>query len=136
MSIYFFIDLVISLVYYLVYGGDAMSLGQRVQTILKERQIKQVEFAKALGISANYVNLIVNGKKENISDTLAKLIEESYGYSAQWVLNGNGEKLSSNELTAEKSEILKKIQKMSNSEVRAVLAFVNTLDSLNKEKGE
>lgn len=113
-----------------------MSLGQRVQTILKERQIKQVEFAKALGISANYVNLIVNGKKENISDTLAKLIEESYGYSAQWVLNGNGEKLSSNELTAEKSEILKKIQKMSNSEVRAVLAFVNTLDSLNKEKGE
>lgn len=136
MSIYFFIDLVISLVYYLVYGGDAMSLGQRVQTILKERQIKQVEFAKALGISANYVNLIVNGKKETISDTLAKLIEESYGYSAQWVLNGNGEKLSSNELTAEKSEILKKIQKMSNSEVRAVLAFVNTLDSLNKEKGE
>lgn len=113
-----------------------MSLGQRVQTILKERQIKQVEFAKALGISANYVNLIVNGKKETISDTLAKLIEESYGYSAQWVLNGNGEKLSSNELTAEKSEILKKIQKMSNSEVRAVLAFVNTLDSLNKEKGE
>ena len=39
-------------------------------------------------------------------------------------------------LTAEKSEILKKIQKMSSSEVRAVLAFVNTLDSMNKEKGE
>lgn len=113
-----------------------MSLGQRVQTILKERKIKQVEFAKTLGISANYVNLIVNDKKETISNTLAKLIEERYGYSSQWILNGIGEKLSSNELTAEKSEILKKIQKMSNSEVKAVLAFVNTLDSINKEKGE
>ena len=73
-----------------------MSLGQRVQTILKER------------------------------------IEERYGYSAQWVLDGSGEKLSTNQLTAEKSELLKKIQKMSNCEVRAVLAFVNTLERLNK----
>lgn len=113
-----------------------MSLGQRIQVILKERKIKQIEFAKTLGISANYVSLIVNGKKETISNTLAKLIEESYGYSAQWILDGSGEKLSANELTNEKSEILKKIQKMSDSEVRAVLAFVNTLDNMNKEKGE
>lgn len=113
-----------------------MTLGQRIQTILKERNIKQVEFAKILGISANYVNLIANDKKETISDTLAKLIEESYGYSTQWILEGAGEKLSSNELTTEKAEILKRIKKMSDSEVHAVLAFVNTLDSLNREKGE
>ena len=68
-----------------------MSLGQRIQTILKEQKIKQVEFARTLGISANYVNLIANDKKVTISDTLAKLIEESYGYSAQWVLDGSGE---------------------------------------------
>ena len=94
-----------------------MTLGQRIQTILKEQKIKQVEFARTLGISANYANLIANDKKETISDTLAKLIEESYGYSAQWVLDGSGEKLSTNELTAEKSELLKKIQKMSSSDV-------------------
>lgn len=121
--------------YHLIHGGDTMSLGQRVQTILKERKIKQVEFARTLGISANYVNLIVNNKKETISDTLAKLIEESYGYSAQWVLNGSGEKLSSNELTAEKYEIIKKIQKMSTNEIKAVLAFVNTLDSMKENGG-
>lgn len=113
-----------------------MSLGQRVKTILQERKLKQVEFARVLGISANYVNLIANGKKESISDTLAKLIEERYGYSAQWILTGAGEKLSSNELTAEKLEILKRIQRMSDSEARAVLAFVNTLDSINNKKGE
>lgn len=113
-----------------------MSLGQRIQCILKEQKIKQVEFAKALGISANYVNLIVNDKKGTISDTLTKLIEERYGYSAQWILDGSGEKLSANELTAEKAEVLKKIQKMSDGEVNAVLAFVNTLNSINHKKSE
>ena len=103
-----------------------MSLGQRVRTILNERHIKQVDFARALGISANYVSLIVNDKKETISDTLAKLIEEQYGYAAQWILTGRGSKTAGNDLTAEK---------MPDEEVRAVLAFVNTLESLKgKEK--
>ena len=71
-----------------------MSLGDRIKMILRERNIRQVEFAKTLGISPNYVNLIVNGKRTTISDTLAKLMEESFGYSAQWLLEGSGEKLS------------------------------------------
>ena len=112
-----------------------MTLGQRIKTILKEQNVKQIDFAKTLGISANYVNLIVNDKKHSISDTLAKLIEETYGYSFQWILNESGNKLSKNDLTIEKNEIIKKIQKMSDNEIKAVLAFVNTLDSINI-KGE
>lgn len=107
-----------------------MTLGQRIKTILEERSVKQVEFAKALGISANYVNLIVNDKKDTISETLAKLIEETYGFSAQWVLNESGEKYSASESSAEKAEVLIKIQRMTDSEIRAVLAFVNSLESL------
>ena len=108
-----------------------MTLGQRIKLILKEQKIKQIDFAKSLGISANYVNLIVNEKKDTISDTLAKLIEETYGYSYQWILNETGDKLSKNDLTVEKTEIIKKIKKMSDNEVKAILAFVNTLDSIN-----
>lgn len=115
-------------------GGAAMPLGQRVRTILNERHIKQVDFAKALGISANYVSLIVNDKKETISDTLAKLIEEQYGYAAQWILTGSGPKTVGNDLTAEKAAIIKKVQRMSDAEVRAVLAFVNTLENLKNIK--
>lgn len=111
-----------------------MTLGQRIKLILKEQRIKQIDFAKTLGISANYVNLIVNDKKSTISDTLAKLIEETYGYSSQWILDETGDKLSRNDLTVEKNEILKRIQKMSDSEVKAVLAFVNTLDSINQKE--
>ena len=111
-----------------------MTLGQRIQAILAERKVKQVDFAKTLGISANYVNLLVNGKKTTISDTLAKLIEESYGYSSQWILTGDGAKLAVDEITADKSEVLKKIQKMSDRDVKAALAFVNALDSINKQE--
>ena len=110
-----------------------MTMGARIQAILKERGVKQVDFAKTLGISANYVNLIANDKKKSISDTLAKLIEETYGYSARWVLEGTGEKLVSDGLTASKARILKKIQKMSDSEIRATLAFVETLESINQQ---
>lgn len=109
-----------------------MTLGQRFKTILEERGVKQVEFAKILGISANYVNLLVNDKKDTISETLAKLIEETYGFSAEWVLTGMGEKYTVTGTSAEKAEVLKKIQRMSDSEVRAVLIFVNSLENLRE----
>ncbi|MCI8671896.1 MAG: helix-turn-helix transcriptional regulator [Lachnospiraceae bacterium] len=108
-----------------------MTLGERIKTILSERNIKQVEFAKALGVSANYVNLLVNGKKKNISDTLAKLIEETYGYSAQWVMTGDGEKLLIS-CSAAKTELMKRIQKMPDDEVIALLAFASSLESIKR----
>lgn len=111
-----------------------MTLGQRFKTILEERGVKQVQFAKVLGISANYVNLLVNDKKDTISETLAKLIEETYGFSAEWVLTGMGKKYSAAGTSAEKAEVLKKIQRMSDGEVRAVLAFVNSLESLKEQE--
>lgn len=123
-----------------------MTLGDRLRIILKERNIKQIEFAKVLGVSANYVSLLISGKRGPISDTLAKLIEETYGYSAQWVMNGEGEKLSSPSLSATKIEFLKKIQKMPDDEIIALLAFANSLESvkqsfnitetINQEEGE
>lgn len=106
------------------------SLSDRIKIILDERQITQIEFAKTLGVSANYVNQIVNGKKETISDTLSKLIEERYGYSAYWILTGKGNKQVENDLTAKKAIIIKKILAMSDNEVNAVLAFINSLESI------
>lgn len=112
-----------------------MTLGERIKCILSERGIKQVEFASALGISANYVNQLVNEKKNNISDTLARLIEETYGYSAQWIISGEGEKTSSPSLSVAKIEFIKKIQKMPDDEVAALLAFANSLNSVKKTLG-
>ena len=64
------------------------TLASRIRWIIEERQIKQTDFARALGISVNYVYLLTSGRKTSISETLARLIERTYGYSAQWVLSG------------------------------------------------
>ena len=109
-----------------------MTLGERIKFILTERNIKQVEFAQNLGVSANYVSLLVNGKKENISDPLAKLIEETYGYSASWLKTGSGPKTKPTALSAAKVEFMRKIQSMPADEVAALLAFANSLDSIKK----
>lgn len=110
-----------------------MTLGERIKIILKEKKIKQIEFAKSLGISANYVNLLANDKKNIVSNTLAKLIEETYGYSSQWLLTGNGSKNINQNTSINKSEIIKKIDKMSDDEINSVLAYVETLQSIKSK---
>lgn len=109
-----------------------MNLGDRLRIILKERNIKQVDFARTLGVSANYINLLISGKRGPISDTLAKLIEETYGYSAQWIMTGDGEKMATHSLSAIKIEFIKKIRKMPDDEITALLAFANSLESVKK----
>ena len=81
-----------------------------------------------MGIGPNYVNQLANGKKTNMSDTLVKLIEETYGYSAQWLMTGEGEKNPSQLLSPAKKELIKKVQKMPEDEVAALLAFSKILE--------
>jgi transcriptional regulator with XRE-family HTH domain len=107
-----------------------MTLGERISAIIREQRIKQVDFAKSLGISANYVNLLANDKKTAMSHSLAKLIEEMYGYSAQWVINGGEEKFAPEVTLYNKAELIKRVRGMSDEEVRATLAFVMSLDGV------
>ena len=109
-----------------------MTLGERIKTILAECGLKQVDFAAALGVSANYVNQLVNGKKETLSGTLAKLIEELYGYPARWVLTGEGEKAPRASFSAAKAELLKKVSQMPQDEILALFAFAGALESVKK----
>ena len=39
------------------------SLAARIRKIIRENNLRQVEFARALGISANYVYLLTSGRK-------------------------------------------------------------------------
>lgn len=112
-----------------------MKLGDRLKYIIDTLGISQVKFAKALGVSANYISLIVNGKKENISDTLAKLIEETYNFSANWLLTGAGEPRIANDISKKKADTIKKISFMSDKELDTILAFLKALEEIqNNEK--
>ena len=65
-----------------------MSLSERIRMILKENHLKQKELARELGVTESYISAILNRRNTNVSQALATLIEEKYGYNSQWILNG------------------------------------------------
>jgi plasmid maintenance system antidote protein VapI len=67
-----------------------MGLSDRLRTIVCDLNISQTKFADTLGVSFTYINCLINGKRGNISQSLAILIQVVYGYSAQWILYEEG----------------------------------------------
>ena len=71
-----------------------MSLSDRLNQIIKEKNITKREFANRLGISENYLYILTSnsrpGTKKNktISPMLAKLIGMEFGYDPGWILTG------------------------------------------------
>ena len=74
-----------------------MTLADRLNRIISEQKITKREFARRVGISENYLYILTNNGRKNtdqnktISTTLAKLIAVEFGYSADWILNGEAE---------------------------------------------
>ena len=79
---------------------------------------------------------MLKGKRSNISESLAMLIEQTYGYSAQWILTGEGDRYSTQanipELSPTKKRMIAEIEKMSESELDAVKVFINSLGEYKK----
>jgi len=105
-----------------------------MKTILTENCLKQKELAKEIGVTESYISAIISGRNHKLSQTLATLIEEKYGYNSTWVLSGEGEKLKNAGKDKTLSGIHKKailqIEQLSPSQVKAVLAFVNSLEEI------
>jgi plasmid maintenance system antidote protein VapI len=70
-----------------------MGISDRLRTIVCDLNISQTRFAASLGVSFTYINCLINGKRGNISQSLAILIQYIYGYSAQWLLYEEGNAL-------------------------------------------
>lgn len=120
-----------------------MLLKDRVSIIIKENKLKQKEFAAIIGVTESYISAILSGRNANLSVALANLIEEKLGYSSQWVLTGDGNKLkqvSKNQnLSDEHRRAIMQLEKMPDEQVRAVLAFIDSLEKVEsafKEKTE
>lgn len=109
------------------------TLASRIRWIIAERQIKQADFAKALGISANYVYLLTSGRKTSISETLARLIESTYGYPAEWVLTGRRPEIDERTYRDLRSDTIRKVERMNPEELRAVAAFIHSLRNMGRE---
>ena len=113
-----------------------MSLGERIKLIMHENNLKQKELAATLGISESYISTMVNERISEPSRALAMLIEEKYGYSKEWILNGTEPKMKQFSKDKSLSDIHQKalyqLEKMDDKQVKAVLAFINSLDEIEE----
>ena len=113
-----------------------MNQCDRIRQILKENKLKQKEFASVIGVTESYISKLLKDPDIRLSQSLAVLIEEKYGYNAEWVLNGTEPKLKQVSKDKSLSEIhqkeLAQLEKMNEEQVKAVLAFINSLDELEK----
>lgn len=113
-----------------------MNLKERIKIILKENCLKQKELAQELGVTESYISAIINGRNSTISQSLATLIEEKYGYSSSWILNGTEPKLKisgkNKTLSDLQQRAILQIEHLSPEQVKAVLAFVKSLDEIEK----
>lgn len=62
----------------------------RIKEVRQAVGMSQDEFAKALRISRNFINLVENGKRE-ISDRTILDICQTFGIRKDWLLTGEGE---------------------------------------------
>lgn len=113
-----------------------MNQCDRIRQILKENKLKQKQFASVIGVTESYISKLLKDPDIRLSQSLATLIEEKYGYNAEWVLNGTEPKLKQISKDKSLSEIhqkaLAQLEKMNDEQVKAVLAFINSLDELEK----
>ena len=107
----------------------------RLRQIVDETGLKPAQFARAIGISRAAVSYMLQGKS-NCSGTTAKVIENTFGYNANWILTGEAPvKTDFTYLSLARREAMEAILNMSESEVEAVVAFIRSLHScLDKVK--
>lgn len=113
-----------------------MNQCDRIRQILKENKLKQKQLASVIGVTESYISKLLKDPNIRLSQSLAALIEEKYGYSAGWVLNGTEPKFKRVSRDSSLSELhqkaLAQLEKMNDEQVKAVLAFINSLDELEK----
>lgn len=114
-----------------------MELKDRLRLIVQEQKLRQKDLAATIKVTESYVSNMLNGKRSNISEALALLIEQAYGYSAHWILTGEGDchafSLDAHsQLSPTKKRLIAKIEKMSDQDLEAVNVFIDSLDRYKK----
>lgn len=113
-----------------------MNQCDRLKLILQENKLKQKQLAAELGVTESYISKLLKDPNIRLSQSLATLIEEKYGYHADWILSGEEPKLRQISKNTALSEFhqraLAQLEKMNDEQVKAVLAFMNSLDDIEK----
>jgi transcriptional regulator with XRE-family HTH domain len=113
-----------------------MNQCDRIKRILQENRLKQKELAAEIGVTESYISKLLKDPDIRLSQSLATLIEEKYGYNADWILHGTEPKFkqfSKNKALSEfHQKALSQLEKMNDEQIKAVLAFINSLNEIEK----
>lgn len=105
-----------------------MDFLEKLNCLMKKNGLNKSSLSKACNIPYTTIDGWYKKGYEGLKLTTLRKLADFFGTSLDyWAVEDT-------ELSVETVAILKRIQKMSDGEVHAVLAFVNTLDSINKEK--
>jgi transcriptional regulator with XRE-family HTH domain len=110
---------------------EQTGLAGRFRQVIRESGLSQKEFAKSIKVSESYVSQVLrNGC--GMSNSTACLIEEIYGFSCDWLLKGSGEARKNSPQHPLKNRIIQDIDTMSLPELKAVYAYVRTLQGIKE----
>lgn len=68
----------------------ASTIGERIERIIEEKDLKKVQFARIINIDQSYVTQLIKGKS-NPSDRLIEDICEKLNVNESWLRTGEGE---------------------------------------------
>ena len=116
-----------------------MKLSDRIRLIISENGLKQKEFAQSIQVTESYISKLLRDES-GVSHSTATLIEERYGYSAGWILDGKEPKMSRKGRNASLSPVQRRviadIEQMDDKDLAAVKAFIDTFNSYKKALGQ
>lgn len=114
-----------------------MDLSERIKYILSASHLKQKELAAILDVSKSYISGLCTGRNMGISPSMAERIENRLGYSAAWLLDGTGNIMATKSkapgLSLTHQRAIAQIERLTENQAKAVLAFIRTLIELESE---
>jgi transcriptional regulator with XRE-family HTH domain len=112
-------------------------VSDNLRAMLNELNMSQVDFAKSVGTSFGYFNMVINGRRTSFSRQLALLIEEKYGYSADWLLYNEGDKKVKHFKNKKMyREMKNEIDQLSSDELFCLNKFIMSLEENEKHEKE
>jgi len=111
-------------------------VSDNLRIIINELNTSQTDFARRVGTSFGYINMVLNGRRVSISKTLALLIEEVFGYSADWLLKNKGQKMKNwfKSFVKENPDFIEILEKLDLSDQKLVIDFINSLNADEETK--
>ncbi len=78
------------LLYIFVYDYNPKKMIERIQLIMKSRNISAAQFADEIGVQRSSVSHILTGRNNPSLDIILKILQRFPEINSEWILTGNG----------------------------------------------